>query len=158
MSFEHARVPAESPCRLCRRTLRFRREHLDAFSALSFDVNPLHCSEEYSRRTPFGECVVFGMASVLVSLAEWAGSRPFRLRGLEAQFRKPLFLNREYVLEVCEEGDGVVASILAGGVLHTRIALAAALGENETTGVAEAVDNFIPLGSAAMFEFPTTSS
>src|SRR4051812_13015531 len=77
--------------------LRFREEHLEAFSRLSYDVNPLHRNEAYARRTPFGERVIFGVASVLTLLGVWAGGRPFRLRRLEAQFRKPLFVGREYV-------------------------------------------------------------
>ena len=57
--------------------LRFRWEDIKAFSRASGDRNPLHLSESYARRSPFGRPVVFGVLGGLHCLRHFP-KRPGR--------------------------------------------------------------------------------
>lgn len=73
---------------------------MDLFSAVSHDVNPLHTSSDYARRTPFGEPVVFGILGALASL-QHAPSRPSQtLNKVELLFSNPLFVGVTYRVAV----------------------------------------------------------
>ena len=47
--------------------ITFTQADVELFSALSHDHNPLHVDSNYARRTPFGECVVYGILGVLAN-------------------------------------------------------------------------------------------
>ena len=78
--------------------VKFTAAQVGAFFAASRDANPLHRDAAYSRRTQFGQPVLYGMAAVLYALGHWSGGRPFKLKSLKAEFRKPLFLGEHYQL------------------------------------------------------------
>jgi acyl dehydratase len=82
--------------------VRFAAADLARFSAASHDVNPLHLSESYARRTAFGERVVFGVLGALAALARLA-PRPGRaLAKLSVEFAGPLFAGVDYAVDLDE--------------------------------------------------------
>lgn len=90
--------------------ISFSVAELERFAAATGDRNPLHCCDDYARRTPFGSRVVFGMLGVLRALPALRGSgAPTRLR---AQFHRPLFTGRAHEVTLPRPG---VASLLAHG-------------------------------------------
>jgi NAD(P)-dependent dehydrogenase (short-subunit alcohol dehydrogenase family) len=96
--------------------VNFSPAHLNAFSTLSHDRNPLHLDEDYCRRTYYGRVVVYGMGALLQGLGWWAAGRRITLRNLRAEFRKPMFLGEEYELKSEESGNEVHLHFLKGGV------------------------------------------
>ncbi len=74
----------------------FQKDDLVLFSRMSHDVNPLHLDEEYARRTPFGQCVVYGVLGVLVAMRDLLADCPVRLTRLAVDFRQPLFVDVPY--------------------------------------------------------------
>lgn len=50
------------------KTLCFTMEDIKHFSQISLDRNPLHISREYSRKTPYGQPVVFGVLCGIASM------------------------------------------------------------------------------------------
>jgi NAD(P)-dependent dehydrogenase (short-subunit alcohol dehydrogenase family) len=101
--------------------VRFSAAQLEHFRRLSHDRNPLHADAAYARRTPFGQPVVFGVCGVLAALGAWAAGRRFRLRALTADFRKPLFPDRDYRLQLTEQNGTVTARYWDGGTLQAKI-------------------------------------
>src|SRR5262249_24996291 len=93
---------------------------LKAFCELSYDRNPLHVDAAYSRRTQFGRPVMFGMAAVLCALGEWAKGRSFRLEHIRVQFKKPIFPDENYELNVTEEDNRVTVKISKGGTIRLK--------------------------------------
>ena len=41
------------------------RNDLEDFTEFSHDRNPLHIDPDYARKTPFGDCVVYGILGIL---------------------------------------------------------------------------------------------
>jgi len=91
--------------------IQFQESHLVAFCHHSGDRNPLHLEASYAELTPFGQKVVFGIAGVVEALGRWAGDRLIQLQELIAEFKKPLFVGVQYILDVEE----------AGGRVHLRL-------------------------------------
>lgn len=84
--------------------IRFTDPDLDLFAAASHDVNPLHRSADYARRTAFGERVVFGVLGGLVALARLQ-PRPGRaLAKLSLEFAGPMVVGVDYQAEVDDAG------------------------------------------------------
>ncbi len=119
-------------------TTRFDRSDLDLFSAASHDRNPLHLSETYARRTPYGEPVVYGVLGGLAALAHTAERSLLAVSGISMTFRHPLFTGVDYRIEVDaapSEADRVrifdgqrllmtVATSLGGSAAHRAMPLA----------------------------------
>jgi NAD(P)-dependent dehydrogenase (short-subunit alcohol dehydrogenase family) len=105
--------------------VRFSDEHIAAFAEVSRDRNPLHCDVGYARRTQFGVVVVHGMAAVVLALARWSAGRPFRLRTLDARFRRPLLADVEYELSVTSDGGATTATYRRGGTVHAEVVFSA---------------------------------
>ena len=76
--------------------IRFGPDDLALFAAASHDVNPLHLSADYARRTPFGEPVVFGVLGALAALGTLPAREGRELAGLSLIFRQPLFAGVDY--------------------------------------------------------------
>jgi NAD(P)-dependent dehydrogenase (short-subunit alcohol dehydrogenase family)/acyl dehydratase len=73
------------------------------FSAVSHDVNPLHMSSDYARRTPFGEPVVFGILGALATL-QYTPPRPGRaLSKVSLLFMDPLFVGVGYRVAIASQ-------------------------------------------------------
>lgn len=101
--------------------IRFTEQHLNCFRSLSHDLNPLHLDPDYARRTQFGEVVVFGISSVLAVLGAWSQGKSFQLKRLHANFKKPLFLGKNYDLKISEVDGKVSATILLNSEAQTEI-------------------------------------
>jgi NAD(P)-dependent dehydrogenase (short-subunit alcohol dehydrogenase family) len=105
-------------------TIRFREEHLHKFRDASWDVNPLHLSEAYAWKTPFGERVVYGVLGLTACLGQIkppAGRVPSAVR---IDFKAALALNVDYTLQVKWEPSGHLrASLMDGSAAAMRIHL-----------------------------------
>src|SRR5690242_6477636 len=95
--------------------IRFTPEDLELFSRASHDRNPLHLSDEYARRTPYGGRVVFGVLDGLTAM----GSIPDRpgqvLSSMEFEFFDTALLGVDYSVRVHENDDTEVAVQVTDG-------------------------------------------
>lgn len=89
--------------------IRFTPEDLELFSRASHDRNPLHLSEEYARRTPYGGRVVFGVLDGLAAM----GTIPDRpgqvLSSVEFEFFDTALLGIDYSVQIRENSETEVA-------------------------------------------------
>lgn len=108
-------------------SLIFSTIELKAFRDLSHDANPLHVNPEYAKKTVFGQQVVYGILAVLKSLHIWSNGQPIGLEHIHAQFKRPLFLNRNYTLELESYAQGVTIRIMSAGRLQAKIKVEGAL-------------------------------
>src|ERR1700730_14244325 len=83
-------------------TVKFDRADLDLFGATSHDCNPLHLSDAYARRTPYGERVVYGILGAISALAIGSDRPKFALSSVNITFRHPLFAGVDYRVEADE--------------------------------------------------------
>ncbi|MDE3075643.1 MAG: SDR family NAD(P)-dependent oxidoreductase, partial [Chloroflexota bacterium] len=83
-------------------TLTFDGRDLDLFTAARHDRNPLHLSEDYARKTPYGERVVFGILAALGAMGQLSPRPGWELANLRADFRNPLFGGVPYRVELDE--------------------------------------------------------
>lgn len=98
------------------KTIRFTAGDLELFSAASNDKNPLHLSEEYARRTPYGSRVVFGVLDALTALAT-VPDRPGQvLSSIELEFFDTALLGVDYTVETGEDEDGQTTVRVVDGV------------------------------------------
>lgn len=97
-------------------TIWFTAEDLDLFSAASRDKNPLHLSEEYARRTPYGSRVVFGVLNALTALAVVPDRPGSVLSNIELEFFDTALLGMNYAVEFHEEDDCHTALRVMDGV------------------------------------------
>ncbi len=84
------------------KTIRFTQEDLDLFSSASHDRNPLHLSDEYARRTPYGGRVVFGVLDGLTALAQVADRPGWVLFSVEFEFFDTALLEVDYSVEATD--------------------------------------------------------
>jgi NAD(P)-dependent dehydrogenase (short-subunit alcohol dehydrogenase family)/acyl dehydratase len=82
--------------------VRFDAADLSLFAAASHDVNPLHLSAAYARRTAFGERVVFGVLGALAALGRLSPQPGRSLAKLSVEFAGPMFEGVGYAVEVDE--------------------------------------------------------
>lgn len=79
-------------------------EKMQQFRAMSGDVNPLHCEDEYGRQQGFREKVVYGMlsASFYSTLAGvYLPGKYCLLHSVETLFKKPVYVGD--TLKICGE-------------------------------------------------------
>jgi NAD(P)-dependent dehydrogenase (short-subunit alcohol dehydrogenase family) len=81
----------------------FDRADLDLFGAASGDFNPLHLSDGYARRTPYGERVVPGVLGAMAALASGAERPELGLSNVNMTFRHPLFVGVDYRVETDDQ-------------------------------------------------------
>ena len=101
--------------------LRFTQNQVEAFFAASQDANPLHRDPAYAQRSQFGKPVMYGMAAVLYGLGQWSAGKPFRLSSLRADFRKPLFPDEPYDLQITTLREGHRVRIGKGPIDYALI-------------------------------------
>lgn len=96
--------------------LLLQESDVTAFSEATGDVNPLHVSKEFARRTPYGRPIAHGALVALVALT--AQPPTAALPGpLTVQFRRPVFSGRRYVVEPARvRADGWLLHVTDGGV------------------------------------------
>ncbi len=105
-------------------TVRFNEEQMRAFTRASMDTSPLHTSDDYARKTPFGERLVYGSLAVAACLAHVtlpAGKSPATVR---ADYKGPMVLDVDYALQVSQDRSGEVRAVLSDGsvpVLRLRL-------------------------------------
>ena len=116
--------------------IRFTPEDLELFSSASHDRNPLHLSDEYARRTPYGGRVVFGVLDGLTAIGR-IPERPGQvLSSLEFEFFDTALLGIDYSVQIRENDDRELGLQVMDG---RRPVLEAVLGfANGATG------NWIP--------------
>lgn len=102
--------------------MRLTKDDIEAFGHFSGDVNPMHVSESFARRTPFGEPIAHGMLGCIAALDEAVldiSHGVTGLREMEAQFPRPLFPQTTYrvsrAMTVSENGadEGKAAARLS---------------------------------------------
>jgi NAD(P)-dependent dehydrogenase (short-subunit alcohol dehydrogenase family) len=95
----------------------FRQPDLELFTKISHDRNPAHVDAHYARRTPFGQCLVYGVLGALGAIREPLKGSPLRLKKLSATFKRPLFIDVPYAVRIDIPSHGQLAiSVSRGGV------------------------------------------
>jgi NAD(P)-dependent dehydrogenase (short-subunit alcohol dehydrogenase family) len=94
---------------------RFSPDDLDAFCRASHDRNPLHISEAYARRTPFGGRVVFGALSALRAIGGIAERPGSVLASAKIDFFGAALTDVDYTVDVEEAPKGRVAARIQDG-------------------------------------------
>ena len=84
-------------------SISFTEQDLAVFSEASGDRNPLHLSQEYARRTPYGQPVVFGCLGAMACLGHIRLPAGWSATSLEAEFLRPMFLGVMYRVETSEK-------------------------------------------------------
>lgn len=82
------------------RSIRFSQEAIDLFSAASHDRNPLHLSEAYAHRTPYGARVAFGVLGGLACLGRLDDRPDQTLSHLTLEFMNPIFIDQDYMINL----------------------------------------------------------
>ena len=104
--------------------IRFTDEDVERFSVASLDFNPLHWSEDYARKTPFGQRVVHGMLGFMACLRGLTVPSRATPSRITVDFKSPLLLGVDYELRVLSESAGGVKAVLTdGSTTVTRIGL-----------------------------------
>lgn len=93
--------------------ITFKQSDTELFAKLSHDCNPLHVSPEYARRTPFGQCVVYGILGVLGALRDLFQAGPVYIKSIDATFQRPLFIDTAYQVLTKLEQHGQMEVSLA---------------------------------------------
>lgn len=128
--------------------ITFDRADIALFAAASHDRNPLHVSDTYARRTPYGEPVVHGVLGVIAALGRAADRCELVLSHISMTFRHPLFVGLEYRVEVDQSADLTTQLRVFDGqrlMMNTRLNFIRALPHRRPAAVhtaarSEAVD------------------
>jgi FkbH-like protein len=97
---------------------------VELFGSASRDRNPLHLSDSYARRTPYGRPVVFGMLGALAALGRLEHDGERAVVALNVEFRQPMFTGVRYRLQVDRSRAGKAqVTIWDGDKLATKIVL-----------------------------------
>ena len=87
------------------RQVTFTHEDVASFAEASHDRNPLHLSEAYARKSPFGRPVVFGALATLGALSH-SSSRPGSVPAkIDIEFPNPVFTDTGYEVDIQTDGD-----------------------------------------------------
>lgn len=98
------------------------------FSMLSGDWNPIHCNEDYARRTRFGQRIVagiFGLSLITGAMNQWGIFETSALAMLNIrdwQFRKPILIGTTLIVQMEITGKRLVSSG-AAGIIERRFDL-----------------------------------
>ncbi|HVO61627.1 MAG TPA: SDR family NAD(P)-dependent oxidoreductase [Terriglobales bacterium] len=98
-------------------TIRFTTADLDLFQAASHDRNPLHTSQEYARRTAYGDRVVYGVLNAAMALGRGAVlDRPgWVISSIECDFFDVASLGVDYSVSVNERAPSEVTLRVSDG-------------------------------------------
>jgi NAD(P)-dependent dehydrogenase (short-subunit alcohol dehydrogenase family) len=103
-------------------SLRFSNCDLELFSQVSHDRNPLHLSDDYARKTPFANRVVFGILGGLFGLGRLKDRPGMKLSKIILEFSAPLFVDLPYSVEVNEAApEKAVIRIFDGRRLMSKV-------------------------------------
>lgn len=90
--------------------ISFSMDDIKLFSQASHDRNPLHLSKNYSRKTPYGQPVVFGVLCGIASLGCLANRSGYIASSISMEFYAPIFLDENYRVEV-QENNSLKANV-----------------------------------------------
>ncbi|MDX6483706.1 MAG: hypothetical protein QOE95_1477 [Gaiellaceae bacterium] len=105
---------------------------MELFAAASGDVNPLHVSAEYARRTPFGQRVVYGVLGALAACAHLRERSDSALESIALEFLGPLSAGATYPVDAKETESTGELHVSDGGQLALEAQLAFARGPRRT--------------------------
>ena len=94
------------------------------FSKYSGDYNPVHVDPIYARRSMYGEQVVHGVNTLLLSLDFFSkkNNSIFKLRSIEVRFLKPVFLDTEFDIKIISNiKNHVLIHVIVGDSICTKI-------------------------------------
>ncbi|MBY0413753.1 MAG: SDR family NAD(P)-dependent oxidoreductase [Bdellovibrionales bacterium] len=104
-----------------------------SFTNASLDTNPLHTDKLYASRTNFGSPVAYGISTLFLSLSKWANGREFSITEAKINFRKPVFIEEAYDLQITDNGEGkVVLEIIKGSTLYGKYSIGYVWKNNQT--------------------------
>ena len=83
-------------------TFRIDQSDMALFASASHDINPLHMSETYAHRTPFGQPVVFGILTTLTALRFLPERPAASLASLTLNFGEATFRGVDYTVRFDE--------------------------------------------------------
>jgi NAD(P)-dependent dehydrogenase (short-subunit alcohol dehydrogenase family)/acyl dehydratase len=123
--------------------ISFTEQDLALFSAASGDRNPLHLSQEYARRTPYGQRVVYGCLGAIACLGRIrlpASSSP---ASVDARFHAPILLGVNYRVDIIRRENRWEARLFDGSaaVLTLKVSAKSSQG-NEAPKVTGAPSVF----------------
>ncbi|WP_432702325.1 SDR family NAD(P)-dependent oxidoreductase [Lysinibacillus sphaericus] len=95
--------------------LRFSMDDLKLFSQASHDRNPLHLSQNYCRKTPFGQPVVFGVLCGIASISYLPKKYSYIASDISMEFFGPIFLDVDYRVEIQEKNSRFVSISVVDG-------------------------------------------
>lgn len=87
------------------RQVRFSQDDLELFARASGDLNPLHLSESYARRTAYGRPVVYGVMGAFAALAALGEKEPRRPERIVLDFTGALFTDIDYDIRIVESNE-----------------------------------------------------
>ncbi|MCO5158538.1 MAG: MaoC family dehydratase N-terminal domain-containing protein [Aquamicrobium sp.] len=112
------------------------------FSMLSGDWNPIHCNEDYARRSRFGQRIVagiFGLSLITGAMNQWGIFETSALAMLNIrdwQFRKPILIGTTLIVQMEITGKRLVSSG-ATGIIERRFDLLDPADEVIQTGFSD---------------------
>ena len=112
------------------------------FSMLSGDWNPIHCNEDYARRSRFGQRIVagiFGLSLITGAMNQWGIFETSALAMLNIrdwQFRKPILIGTTLIVRMEITGKRLVSSG-ATGIIERRFDLLDPADEVIQTGFSD---------------------
>jgi NAD(P)-dependent dehydrogenase (short-subunit alcohol dehydrogenase family)/acyl dehydratase len=141
-------MPAQSDAMpLTTQAFSFLPADVDLFARASHDINPLHMSAEYTRRTAFGARVVHGMLAALACLGRSPGARSTQVSAIGLEFKAPVYMNVSYrtVVDTSDhratvrlvEGERVVLTLTADFSAGTEVFSAPRAGAAPRTRAAQ---------------------
>src|SRR5579872_6111770 len=114
-------------------SISFAEQDLVAFSEASGDRNPLHLNEEYARRTPYGQPVVFGCLGAMACLGQIRLPAGWSATSLEAKFLRPMFLGVIYRIETSKKEGRWGARLFDGTLPVVSVMLTAEISHGNET-------------------------
>jgi NAD(P)-dependent dehydrogenase (short-subunit alcohol dehydrogenase family)/acyl dehydratase len=111
--------------------ITFTERDLAVFSEASGDRNPLHLSQEYARRTPYGQPVVFGCLGAMACLGHIRLPAGWSATSLEAEFLRPMFLGVTYRVETSEKEGKWKARLFDGSLPTVSVTVTAELSHGK---------------------------
>ncbi|MDJ0702067.1 MAG: SDR family NAD(P)-dependent oxidoreductase [Leptolyngbyaceae cyanobacterium MO_188.B28] len=107
---------------LANNSICFSNEDMALFSCASHDKNPLHLSEEYARKTPYANRVVFGVLGGLTCLGRLQNRPDFILSKITLDFPGAMFSDVPYSVEINDHSpDRATAKIYDGKRLLLKL-------------------------------------
>lgn len=90
------------------RIIKFSSKDIEEFRKISGDVNPLHIDENYARKTPFGERVVYGVLVLLHGLSFLKIEKGTFLKRISVEFTRPAFIGIPYMIYVARSNEKTI--------------------------------------------------